>query len=107
MVWAAVPAGQAMGGGLVALRRAFQWSGRARPLEDSMIDVERNSRFLAAVAIAIAVITATYIGASRWESVRNKPKERSLKVTGSAKKRILSDLAEWSATITVVDQDRT
>lgn len=72
-----------------------------------MIDVERNSRFLAAVAIAIAVITATYIGASRWESVRNKPKERSLKVTGSAKKRILSDLAEWSATITVVDQDRT
>ena len=64
-----------------------------------MIDVERNSRFLAALAIAIAVIAATYIGASRWEHVRNKPKERSLKVTGSAKKRILSDLAEWSATI--------
>ncbi len=72
-----------------------------------MIDVERNSRFLAALAIAIAVIAATYIGASRWEHVRNKPKERSLKVTGSAKKRILSDLAEWSATITVVDPDRT
>ena len=72
-----------------------------------MIDVERNSRFLAAVAIAIAVIAATYIGASRWEHVRNKPKERSLKVTGSAKKRILSDLAEWTATITVVDPDRT
>jgi hypothetical protein len=72
-----------------------------------MIDVERNSRFLAAIAIAIAVIAATYIGASRWEHVRNKPKERSLKVTGSAKKRILSDLAEWSATITVVDNDRT
>lgn len=72
-----------------------------------MIDVERNSRFLAAIAIAIAVIVATYIGASRWEHVRNKPKERSLKVTGSAKKRILSDLAEWSATITVVDNDRT
>jgi hypothetical protein len=72
-----------------------------------MIDVERTSRFLAAIAIAIAVIAATYIGASRWEHVRNKPKERSLKVTGSAKKRILSDLAEWSATITVVDNDRT
>jgi len=72
-----------------------------------MIDLERNSRFLAAVAIAVAVVTATYIGASRWEHVRNKPKERSLKVTGSAKKRILSDLAEWSATITVVDNDRT
>jgi hypothetical protein len=72
-----------------------------------MIDLERNSRFLAAIAIAIAVVTATYIGASRWERVRNKPKERSLKVTGSAKKRILSDLAEWSATITVVDPDRT
>lgn len=72
-----------------------------------MIDVERNSRFLAAIAIATAVIVATYIGASRWEHVRNKPKERSLKVTGSAKKRILSDLAEWSATITVVDNDRT
>ena len=72
-----------------------------------MIDVERNSRFLAALAIAIAVIAATYIGASRWEHVRNKPKERSLKVTGSAKKRILSDLAEWTATITVVDPDRT
>lgn len=72
-----------------------------------MIDLERNSRFLAAVAIAIAVVTATYIGASRWEHVRNKPKERSLKVTGSAKKRIVSDLAEWSAVITVVDPDRT
>ena len=72
-----------------------------------MIDLERNSRFLAAVAIAIAVVAATYIGASRWEHVRNKPKERSLKVTGSAKKRIVSDLAEWSATITVVDPDRT
>jgi len=72
-----------------------------------MIDLERNSRFLAAVAIGIAVVAATYIGASRWEHVRNKPKERSLKVTGSAKKRIVSDLAEWSATITVVDPDRT
>ena len=72
-----------------------------------MIDLERNSRFLAAVAIAVAVVTATYIGASRWEHVRNKPKERSLKVTGSAKKRILSDLAEWSATITVDNPDRT
>lgn len=72
-----------------------------------MIDLERNSRFLAAVAIAVAVVSATYIGASRWERVRNKPKERSLKVTGSAKKRIVSDLAEWSATITVVNPDRT
>ena len=72
-----------------------------------MIDLERNSRLLAAVAIAAAVVSATYIGASRWERVRSKPKERSLKVTGSAKKRILSDLAEWSATITVVNPDRT
>src|SRR6185503_14897779 len=80
---------------------------RSHALEGPMIDLERNSRFLAAVAITIAVVTATYIGASRWEHVRNKPKERSLKVTGSAKKRIMSDLAEWSATITVDNPDRT
>lgn len=72
-----------------------------------MIEIEKNGRLIGTVAIAAAVVAATTIAAHSWERVRTRPKERDIKVTGSAKRRIVSDLIEWSATVTSQDPDRT
>ncbi len=72
-----------------------------------MIEIEKNGRLFGTVAIAIAVVAATTIAARSWERVRTRPKERDIKVTGSAKRRIVSDLIEWKATVSAQDADRT
>jgi hypothetical protein len=51
------------------------------------------------IAIAVASVVATFVAASTWERVRTRPPDRTLRVTGSAKKRIVSDLIEWTGTI--------
>jgi len=59
-------------------------------------------------AMAIGLIAATQIAFGAWERVRGpKPVDRSISVTGSAKRRITSDYAEWSATVVTEDKDRT
>ncbi len=72
-----------------------------------MIEIEKNGRLIGTVAIAIAVVAATTIAARSWERVRTKPRERDIKVTGSAKRRIVSDLIEWSAVVSAQNPDRT
>jgi uncharacterized protein len=74
--------------------------------EKPMIDFDRSGRLIGTIAIAVAVVAATTIAARSWERVRTRPKEREIKVTGSAKRRIVSDLIEWSATVTARDMDR-
>ena len=60
------------------------------------------------LAFAVALVLATWIAASTWERVRTRPPDRALQVTGSAKKRITSDLIEWTGTIDVENAtDRT
>jgi hypothetical protein len=60
------------------------------------------------LAIAVAFVAATYVAASTWERVKTRPPERIIQVTGSAKKRIVSDLIEWTGTIEVENPtDRT
>lgn len=54
---------------------------------------------LAVVALAAAPPLSTYIATKSWERVKVRPVERTIRVTGSAKQRITSDLIEWSATI--------
>lgn len=71
-----------------------------------MISLDRDSKLIGTVAIACAVVAATYIASHSWERVRNKPPQRTLKVTGSAKKRIQADLIEWNATVTGTATDR-
>ncbi|MCB9729584.1 MAG: SIMPL domain-containing protein [Deltaproteobacteria bacterium] len=56
---------------------------------------------------ALALLGATWIASSTWERVRTRPAERTIEVTGSAKKRIVSDLIEWSAEIATREADRT
>ncbi len=56
---------------------------------------------------ALALVGAVWVASSTWERVRTRPVERTIEVTGSAKKRIVSDLIEWSAEIGTEDADRT
>jgi hypothetical protein len=61
----------------------------------------------AALAIGAAMVVSTAVGISGWERVRTRPKGRMIDVTGSAKKRIVSDRIEWTASIGTRNMDRT
>lgn len=63
-------------------------------------------RPLGLLGIAVALVIATYLAASTWERVRVRPAARTIQVTGSAKKRIVSDLIEWSATLETTEKER-
>ena len=56
--------------------------------------------------LPVALLAATWVAASTWERVKTKPKEHAIQVTGSATRRITSDLIEWSASIDVQNPDR-
>lgn len=64
-------------------------------------------RPLGLIAIAAAAVWCTSIAMTTYHSVKVKPEKRTIKVVGSAKKRIVSDLIEWSATIEARAPDRT
>jgi len=60
------------------------------------------------VALAVAMVWSTSIVMSTWKTVRVRPEaHRTIKITGSAKKRITSDLIEWSAAVDASAPDRT
>ncbi len=65
------------------------------------------TRLAFAIVPALAFLGAIYIAASTWKSVRTRPEKRTLRVTGSASQRIISDLIEWEAEIETRDADRT
>jgi hypothetical protein len=65
------------------------------------------SNSLGLIALAVALLGSSVYAASAWKGVKEKPFERSISVTGSAKKRITSDLIEWSAVVEVRAPDRT
>ena len=67
----------------------------------------QDLRPIGVICVAIAMVAATFIASSTWERVRVRPESRSIEITGSAKKRIVSDLIEWSATIEATAPDRT
>lgn len=62
---------------------------------------------LAALALAMGLSASTFIAAKTWRDVRKQPEKNNIRITGSAKKRIISDLIEWSATIEGNGKDRT
>src|SRR5438067_12990433 len=67
----------------------------------------QDTRQVGMVALALSLVAATAIAAGTWKSVRGKPADRKIRITGSAKKRIKSDLIEWSATGDAHAADRT
>ncbi|MBL9008926.1 MAG: SIMPL domain-containing protein [Myxococcales bacterium] len=58
------------------------------------------------LAMALAAVVSTGIAARSWVTVRLH-RDRHIEVTGSAKRRIVSDLIEWRATVTTENLDRT
>ena len=64
-------------------------------------------RPIGVVAVAVAMIWSTSIVSNTYHSVKVKPENRTIRVTGSAKKRIVSDLIEWTATLEARAPDRT
>lgn len=63
-------------------------------------------RFIGAVALAIGLVWSTAIAAGTWRTVR-APEKHSIRITGSARKRIVSDLISWQAVIEARAEDRT
>jgi hypothetical protein len=60
------------------------------------------------IALGLGLFGATYVAATTWERVKTRPADRTIEVTGSAKKRIVSDLIEWTGAIETQDpSDRT
>jgi uncharacterized protein len=68
--------------------------------------MDKEGRFIGWLVFAIALIGSTYIAASSWVKVKTR-EVRTIEVTGSAKRRIVSDLIEWKASIETQGQDRT
>jgi uncharacterized protein len=64
-------------------------------------------RPIGTVCIAIAVVWSTAIAAGTWRDVRGNRQKQTIRVTGSAKKRIVSDLIQWQATVEGRAPDRT
>lgn len=60
-----------------------------------------------AFAASLAVVLSTCIAAGSWKDVRKRPEKNNIRITGSARKRIVSDLIQWSATIEAKASDRT
>ena len=69
--------------------------------------IKIDIRPLGLVAIAIAAVWCTDIVTSTYFHIKVKPEKRTIKVIGSAKKRIQSDLIEWEAFIEARAPDRT
>ena len=63
-------------------------------------------RPLSAAAIAVGMIWSTTIAARTWHDVRYRPDKNNIRITGSAKKRIVSDLIRWEARIEARGDDR-
>jgi len=63
--------------------------------------------FLSAIAVALGLAGSTFIAATTWKDVRKKPEKNNIRITGSARKRIVSDLIQWSAAVEARGPDRT
>ena len=62
---------------------------------------------LAALAIALGMVLSVLIAAGTWKDVRKRPEKNNIRITGSARKRIVSDLIEWSASVEAKASERT
>jgi len=59
--------------------------------------LERSGSFMAAVVLAVGLVVATVIGG--WFFVKGKRGDQTITVTGSARKRIKSDLVIWKSAV--------
>jgi hypothetical protein len=62
-------------------------------------------RVLAWGLLAAGIVVSTFIAAKAWKEVKTRT-VRTIEVTGAAKRRITSDLIEWSARVTARGDDQ-
>jgi hypothetical protein len=65
----------------------------------------KEQRLLGMIAIGLAIFASTFTLAQAWKTVKLRD-VRTIDVTGSAKRRITSDLIVWTATIATQAADR-
>ena len=65
-----------------------------------------NFRVIGILVFSLGMVASTYIAAKTWHDVRKSADRQVMRVTGSATKRISSDLIEWTADINTEDKDR-
>jgi len=68
--------------------------------------MDKELRLFGVLALSLAVVGSTWIAADSWKDVKTRT-VRALTVTGSAKRRITSDLIEWEASLQTEGPDRT
>lgn len=68
-----------------------------------MSEVKNGQTFNAAFVIAVALVLSSVVGA--WAYTRSRSTEQTITVTGSARRRIKSDLVVWRATVTQTSTD--
>ena len=59
------------------------------------------------MVLSVAFVVVGYTISTAWKDVKMKPPDRTITVTGSAKRRITSDLIQWNAEISTENADRT
>jgi hypothetical protein len=67
--------------------------------------MEKSNRVIGLAVLALAAVLSTYIAASTWQRVKTW-RANTIDVTGSAKRRIQSDLIVWEASIATRAPDR-
>ena len=65
-----------------------------------------NFRVIGILVFSLCMVWATAIAARTWHDVRKQRDKQIMRVTGSAAKRIESDLIEWTSSISTFDADR-
>src|SRR5688572_17957102 len=73
---------------------------------ETRLPAARDLRPFGYMSIAVALVLATWIAAHTWRDIRAQPQVPTMQVTGSAKKRITSDLIEWTAQVEAVAASR-
>ncbi len=68
--------------------------------------MDKELRLFGVLAVALAMVGSTWIAAGSWKDVKTRT-VRTIEVTGSAKRRLTSDLIEWEANLQTEGPDRT
>ena len=76
------------------------------PIETTEPKKFLNLRVISILCFSLCMVWATFIAAKTWHDVRKKQEKQIMRVTGSATKRITSDMIEWTAEIRAEDPDR-
>jgi uncharacterized protein len=75
-------------------------------IEERLNRPPSNKQWIGLIIIALALLGSTFLAARAWVQVKTRT-VRTIDVTGSAKRRIFSDLIQWTSTLSSeIEADR-